>query len=293
MVDTTIIRTFPEKITARVSAINTANSFFIDDPQNNIGYQLKPNTREYLGVSLLFRSLELSFGFLPNFLKKNKDNGNSELFNLNFRMFLGPWMQTLDFYKQKGFFAEGNDFELAIQDLNTLKIGGTTSYILNPHFSFRAIGFQNEWQRKSAGSFIPGIHYYYTSFNIVNLDTTSKATSFDIAIVPAYYYNFVFKENFILGLGVSTGLGFNQNNLGDQRINSTLFEFGGRAVLGYNSEAFFTGVNSSINIYEHSSDRSVRIENNMTFLEFYIGYRFDAPKSFMNTADKVNNALGL
>ena len=161
-VDNIYIRKFPEKITTRLSLVNTGNSFFINDSENGISYNLKPNTREYLGLSVLFRSVELDFGFLPDFLKENEDNGNSKLFNLNFRMFLGQWMQTIDLYQQKGFFADLNDLEIAYPDVKIFKIGGTTSYIFNPNFSFRAIGFQNEWQRKSAGSFIPGLHYYYT-----------------------------------------------------------------------------------------------------------------------------------
>ena len=291
--DSTYIRPFPEKITARISLVNTGNSFFINDRENGINYNLKPNTREYLGFSLLFRSIELDFGFLPDFLKQNKDNGSSRLFNLNFRMFLGQWMQTLNLYNQKGFFADLNDIEIALTGVKTFKIGGATSYIFNQNFSFRAVGFQNEWQRKSAGSFIPALHYYYTTFDIEDSGASSKSTSFDIAIAPAYYYNFVFKENFIFGMGASVGIGYNHNDLGDRSVNSTLFEFGGRAVLGYNSEVFFAGINSSINIYEHASDRSVRVEDSISFLEFYIGYRFNAPKLFIQTADKVNNYLGL
>jgi hypothetical protein len=291
--DSTYIRPFPEKITARISLVNTGNSFFINDSENDINYNLKPNTREYLGFSLLFRSIELDFGFLPDFLKQNEDNGNSKLFNLNFRMFVGQWMQTLDLYNQKGYFVDFDDFKIALPSIKTFKIGGATSYIFNHNFSFRAVGFQNEWQRKSAGSFIPELHYYYTTFDIEDSGTSPKSTSFDIAIAPAYYYNFVFKENFIFGLGTSAGIGYNYNNLGDRSVNSILFEFGGRAVLGYNSEVFFAGINSSINLYEHASDRFVRVEDSISFFEFYIGYRFNAPKSFIRTADKVNNYLGL
>ena len=292
--DNTYVIKFPDKITARIAIVNTANSFFINDEMSNLSYNLKPNTREYLGFSVLFRSVELDFGFLPDFLKENEDNSNSRLFNLNLRMFLGQWMQTLDVYSQKGFFAElENNIELAIPGVKTFKIGGSTSYILNPNFSFRAIGFQNEWQRKSAGSFIPRLFYYYTTFEIKDSGTSENATSFDIAIAPSYHYNFVLKEHFILGLGTSIGVGYNSNDLGEQNISSVLFEYGGRAVLGYNSETFFAGVNSSINFFEHNSDRSVRVDDTISFVEFYVGYRFKAPKSFIRTAEKVNNALGL
>jgi hypothetical protein len=293
VLDTSFVREFPNKITTRIGLINTSNSFFINDEASALRYNLKPNTREYLGISILFRSIELDFGFLPDFLKDNKDNSDSKLFNLNLRMFLGQWMQTVDLYNQKGFFLDLEDFEIPLPSVRTFKFGGSTSYIFNPNFSFRAIGFQNEWQKKSAGSFIPRLFYYYTTFDIEDSGSSDNATSFDIAIAPSYYYNFVFKKHFILGLGTLIGIGYNTNNLGERTINSVLLEYGGRAVLGYNSETFFAGVNSSINFFEHNSDRSVRVDDTLTFVEFYLGYRFKAPKSFIKTADKVNNALGL
>ena len=293
VLDTSYVREFPDKITTRIGLVNTSNSFFINDKVSNFSYNLKPNTREYLGVSILFRSVELDFGFLPDFIQENKDNSNSKLFNLNLRMFLGQWMQTVDLYNQKGFFADLEDLEISLPGVQTFKVGGSTSFIFNPNFSFRAIGFQNEWQKKSAGSFIPRLFYYYTTFKIEDSGASDNASSFDLAIAPSYYYNFVFKKHFILGLGTSLGIGYNTNNLGERTVNSVLLEYGGRAVIGYNSEAFFAGINSSINFFEHKSDRSVRIDDTLSFAEFYLGYRFKAPKSFIKTADKVNNALGL
>ncbi|MDP5081756.1 MAG: DUF4421 domain-containing protein, partial [Winogradskyella sp.] len=142
-------------------------------------------------------------------------------------------------------------------------------------------------------SFIPRLFYYYTTFDIEDSGASENATSFDIAIAQSYHYNFVFKKHFILGLGASLGIGYNTNNLGKRTVNSLLLEYGGRAVLGYNSESFFAGINSSINFFEHESDRSVRIDDTLSFVEFYLGYRFKAPKLFIKTADKVNNALGL
>ena len=291
--DSSYIQSFPEKITARLGLINTSNTFFINDQENNLSYLLTPNTRDYLGVSLLYRSIEIDIGFLPSFLKKNKDNGDSKLFNLNMRMFLGQFMQTIDIYSQEGFFAELNGSNLAFPGVRTFKIGGATSYIFNPNFSFRAVGFQNEWQRKSAGSFIPRLIYYYTTYDLEQNDFSSNASSFDIALSPSYFYNFVVQEHFIIGLGVSAGMGLNRDDQEEQVINSVLYEFGGRISLGYNSETLFAGINSSLTVLEHNSRRVVRVDDTINFFEFYIGYRFNAPKSLNKFADEVNETLGL
>ncbi|MGB3145261.1 MAG: DUF4421 family protein, partial [Maribacter sp.] len=153
--DSPYIQTFPDKLTFRLGLQTTSNSFKLRDKETRELVEFIPNDKSYLGLSVQFRSIGLDIGYAPNFLAENKDNDDSKLITLNFRMFFDHVMQTVDFYKQKGFFVRNQDFTLPIEDLTTTKIGGSTSYIFNEDFSFRAIGFQNEWQKKSAGSFIP------------------------------------------------------------------------------------------------------------------------------------------
>ena len=283
------ITKFSDKISTRLSLINTSNSFYVNDKQNNLKYKLEPNKQDYLGVSILFRSIELDFGFSPKFLPSNEDNENSKLFTLNFRMFHNQWMQTIDYYDQKGFYFINNDSEIDLPGVKTLKIGGSTGYIFNRNFSFRAIGFQNEWQTKSAGSFIPRIYYYYTKYTYKGQDFNEKAHSYDIALAPSYHYNFVFKDNFLFSLGGSAGIGLNHNtNLGNEDLTSVLYEASARAVLSYNSKTFIGGINYNIIVFDHHIDRISRQDDEISFLEFYIGYRFKAPKKLIDFADEFN-----
>ncbi|HEA79973.1 MAG TPA: DUF4421 domain-containing protein, partial [Maribacter sp.] len=157
---------FPDKITFRLALQTTSNNFTLRDKITRSKTEFIPNDKSYLGISVLFRFLEVDFGYAPNFLSENKDNGDSKLITFNIRTFFGQYMQTVDIYKQKGFFIRTSDLTLPINDLKTFKIGGTSSYIFNSNFSFRAIGFQNEWQKQSVGSFIPSISYYYTKFKL-------------------------------------------------------------------------------------------------------------------------------
>ena len=284
---------FQDKISTRISLINTSNSFYINETNTGIKYKLEPNVREYLGTSILFRSLEIDFGFTPDFLKSNQDNANSKLFNLNFRMFFNQWMQTIDLYNQKGFYIVVDNERFNTSDVKTFKIGGSTSYIFNPNFSFRAIGFQNEWQTKSAGSFIPRIYYYYTTYSLKNEEFNENASSFDLAISSAYYYNLCLTKNLLFSLGGSAGIGLNHSsNLGEGNLTSALYQFSGRAVLSYNSDSFFGGINSNLLILEHNVDRYTRQDDTIPFLEFYIGYRFKAPKKWVKFADDFNIKYG-
>ena len=289
------ITDFNDKISTRISLINTSNGFNINN--EGIKYKLVPNKEDYLGFSVLFRSIELDFGFAPKFLNKNKDNKDSQLFTLNIRMFQNQWMQTIDLYKQKGFYTIIYDVRLDLPSTKTFKIGGSTSYIFNPNFSFRAIGFQNEWQTKSAGSFIPRLYYYYTKFEVDDLGNKENYSFYDIAVAPSYYYNFVIHKNFFLALGLSAGIGINHNQLNyefsSESNTNALYELSARNALGYNSDSFFIGINSNILFLKHHADAANIVDDKITFVEFYIGYRFKAPKKLIKLSDDFNRKFKL
>ena len=287
------IRSFPEKITARIGIQNTSNSFTITDAETTQITDIVPNDKTYLGLSLLFRSVELDLGYAPNFFSENQDNKGSKLFTLNFRMFLGHWMQTLDFYKQKGFFATVNNETTPFPGLGTLKIGGTTSYIFNERFSFRAVGFQNEWQKKSAGSFIPSFTFYYTKFSLEEEGFESNDHSYDLAIGPGYYYNLVIGRHFLIGLGSTVGFGANFTRSEGETFSSGLAQVVIRTAIGYNSERFFTGINLSAQVLAHGDEATTRTDDFISFGELYIGYRFNAPKKWIQKADRFNKKYGL
>jgi len=287
------IISFPNKITTRISLINTSNNFYFSGGDNGDNLKLEANAREYLGASIHFRSIEIDFGFAPNFLNSNKDNEHSKLFNLNFRMFFYQWMQTIDVYSQQGFYITQGKEKISFPGVKTFKIGGSTSYIFNKDFSFRTIGFQNEWQTKSAGSFIPTFNYYYTKYSINQDSLNENAYTYNMAIAPSYYYNLSLTRHLLISLGGSVGIGINHSsNLGDGDITSVLYEFSGRSHIGYNSNSLFAGISSSILTLDHKIDNNRRQNDDIPFVEFYLGYRFNAPKKWVKFADNFNDKYG-
>lgn len=291
--DTTYIRKFPEKITVRLGIQNTSNQF--TNTYKDTGEQVEyiPNDKTYLGVSVLFRSLEVDLGYAPNFLSENKDNKDSKLFTLNLRMFQGRWMQTFDFYRQKGFFVAYNEESISVPELISLKIGGKTSFIFNRRFSFRAIGFQNEWQKKSVGSFIPSLTYYYTKFSLDDPDVSTSDATYNMAIGPGYYYNWVIRKHFIVSGGLTVGFGANFTRSEGKTYSSGLAQVLSRIVLGYNSERFFIGTNLNAQVLVHNADENSSFDDAISFTEVYIGYRFNAPKKWVEKADQFNRKFGL
>ncbi|NHF60352.1 DUF4421 domain-containing protein [Flavobacteriaceae bacterium TP-CH-4] len=286
------IRKFPGKITTRIGVQNTSNSFTVTDKETGEQSEFIPNDKTYLGLSVLFRSVEVDLGYAPSFFSENQDNQDSKLFTLNFRMFLGQWMQTLDFYNQKGFFEINEVGTTSFPEFTTLKLGGTTSYIFNKRFSFRAVGFQNEWQKKSAGSFIPSFTFYFTRFGLDALPQ-GNSYSYDIAIGPGYYYNWVVKNHLIVGAGTTLGFGANITRSDDETFSTGLAQVVLRTALGYNSEKFFTGLNFSAQVLEYEQEDNTVFDDAITFVELYIGYRFNAPKKWIKKADDFNRRLGL
>ena len=290
--DSLYVRGFPKKLTTRVGLQNTSNSFLLTDIASGTTAELIPNDKVYLGLSVLFRSLEIDLGYAPNFFSENRDNEDSKLVTFNFRMFWHRWMQSVDFYYQKGFFARSGGNSIPFPDLSTFKIGGSTSYIFNDNFSFRAIGFQNEWQKKSAGSFIPSFTFYYTRFRLEESGSQSNDHSYDIAIGPGYYYNLVIGKHFLLGAGATVGLGANFTQSQDENTVSTLGQVIFRSAIGYNSERFFTGINLTAQVLDYGQEQNTRIDDTISFMELYVGYRFNAPKKWVQKADDFNRKFG-
>lgn len=294
-IKTDYIESFPNTITTRLFYINTYNSLTIKSRDVNETLNLEPNKQNRLGASVAFRSINISYSFAPNFLAENTDNDNSKLFNLNLRTYFGKWMQTIDVYQEKGFYITGEGIELYLPRTKSFKIGGGTSYILNDNFSFRAIVTQDEKQLKSAGSFIPRVVYYYTKYDIRSADDSLDEDyySFDFAIAPTYYYNFVPTKNLLISVGLSAGLGVNYTTSEFESLTSLLTELNFRGSITYDLSDLYFGTHYSYLIINHDFDRSTYVKDNIPYFQIFVGYRFKAPKKLVKTADSINEKIKL
>jgi hypothetical protein len=288
---------YPNRITARAFYVNTSNSLQIKDRNSDDFFNLEPNKQNRIGASVSFRGITASYSFAPNFMAQNKDNENSKLFTFGLRTFFGKhFMQTFDLFNEKGFYLSDNSVSIYLPKTNNFKIGGATSYIWNENFSFRAITSQDEKQLKSTGSFIPRIIYYYSKFNLktdlVNPPIDEDYKSFDIAFAPSYYYNLVPTKNMLLSAGVSAGIGLNYSKYeGEDSLTTLLTELNFRGSATYDIDNLYLGAHYSYLILNHDADRSSRVEDNIPYFQIFVGYRFKAPKSLVEFADKLQNKL--
>lgn len=300
--NTEYIKTYLNRITGRVFYVNTSNSYVVNGRQEDLKFKLDPNKQDRIGASASFRFISLSYSFSPDFLSENKDNRDSKLFNLNLRTYFGKWMQTFDVFSEKGFYVEFLNTSSYLPRFRSFKIGGSTSYIFNENFSFRAIASQDEKQLKSAGSLIPSVTYYYTKLDIRSDDdiTDQSLHTYDIAFTPSYCYNFVPTKNLFLSLGASAGIGLNYSkNVDtngieeDENLTSLLTEFSFFGTVTYDIDNFYLGSHYSYLILNHNTDRSSYVNDHIPFLQIFVGYRFKAPKSWIEFADKLQDKVGM
>lgn len=282
------IEKYGDYIKLRFGLSNSFNSFHIEDKANRLDFTLSPNQQLRSTFTLMYKFIEIDIGYTPEFLRFNKDDairGRTEFYNLGTRFYLGRWMQDLQYAKTKGFYVDKDDLgsteNVLFPNFEVRKVGGSTSYIVNPEFLFRALFRQSEWQRKSAGSFVPSISYYFTE--IKNNDP-SRDNVFDIAAGPGYYYNWIIGSRFLLSGGGYLGAGYNRtktiyrDGTPEKTVGAFSFQAQLRLNLGYNSERFYAGMSSSANTFSYSSDAKIQVQDQQQFFEFYIGYRFKAPE---------------
>lgn len=285
------IELYDDYFKLRLGFSNGFNSFHIKDKGDNLDFTLTPNQRVRTTFTFIYKFIEIDLGYTPEFISFNKDNdikGKTKFFNFATRFFSGKWLHNLQFSKTKGFYVDKADIGVSenvlFPNFDVMKIGGSTSYILNPNFSIRSIFVQSEWQKKSAGSFIPSVSYYFTQIKNGN---PSKDNIYDFAAGPSYYYNWVIGGNFLVSAGVYGGVGFNytntrySNGLPQENNSGLSLQAQERFTLGYNSKNIYAGVTTSLNSFYYHSDPKIHLQDQQQFFEFYVGYRFKA-------SDKIN-----
>ncbi len=291
------IQKFPDKITGRLFYINTYNSFELTSRLTDETVSLTPNKQNKIGGKVAFRGLSFSYSFAPDFMAENKDNDDSRLFNIGLRTYLGKWMQTFNLYNEKGFYVENDLNKVYLPRTKSFKIGGSTGYIFNENYSFRAITNQDEKQLKSVGSFIPQLIYYYTEYKIRGeggggQDIDEKYHSVDIAISPGYYYNWIPTRDLMLSAGAAAGVGVNFSDGTDaESLTSFLYEVNFRGAINYDFSDFYAGAQYSYLILNHNSDRVTYTEDNIPYFQAFIGYRFQAPQKVLKISDDVNKKI--
>lgn len=282
------VELYDDDVKLRLGFSNSFNSFHIKDPADNLDFTLAPNQRIKTTLTFAYKFIEFDIGYTPKFIRFNKDDNEkikSSFYNIGARFYFGKWIQNVEHSRTKGFYVDKDDIgateNVLFPSFQVSRYGGSTAYLFNPNFSFRAIYKQSEWQKKSVGSFVPSINYNYTQ---IKNDTPGTDHIIDVAIGPAYYYNWVIDNRFLVAPGVYGGVGYNhtktvyEDATPDEVVDGISLQTQLRLTLSYNSEKFYTGATASLNTFYYDTDPKIHLQDRQQFFEFYVGYRFKGPE---------------
>lgn len=276
------------------SNINTQNeSFSIQN--NNQSILVNANNTYRLEVGANYKFLGLKIGFSPS---SRSSDFKSKFLNSQLNIFLKQWIQSFEYRKVQGFYQDNNAQLLAqFPDLKTTSWLGTTSYVLNNNFSLKHLTHLNEWQRETAGSFVPTLKYGFNRLsNSIDYQKVAE-NSFDVSFAPAYYYTWAFKEHWFISSSIAPALGvrFTTEKLNNITNKDTFIS---RALdltlqFGYTSETISAGASFNFDSNAINKDLTQSMVNDKSYASLYFGYRFTPPNFLRRTVEQIESTLGL
>jgi hypothetical protein len=271
--DRRYIEDHTKDLTVRAFATTKFTRYVIGRNGNGEFLPYASNDNLNIGAGFNWRFIGLNLGFKMPFV--NNDNarfGKTRSFDL--QSFLYFRKLQVDIYAQSynglyvsrpkaTYHVEIDDLYPYRPDLRTKNFGINAQYIFNSRrFSYRAAFVQNEYQKKSAGSFMIGGGLYHFRVkadsaiipaNITFLDDFwneqyYKTNVTSLALNAGYAYTFVYKKHFFITGSITAGPGLNYTQRHDvlttdgkggvdYQLNGTL-----RLAAGYNSSRYFAGV---------------------------------------------------
>lgn len=276
------------------SNINTQNeSFSIQN--NNQSILVNANNTYRLEVGANYKFLGLKIGFSPS---SRSSDFKSKFLNSQLNIFLKQWIQSFEYRKVQGFYQDNNAQLLAqFPDLKTTSWLGTTSYVLNNNFSLKHLTHLNEWQRETAGSFVPTLKYGFNRLSNSIAYQKVAENSFDVSFAPAYYYTWAFKEHWFISSSIAPALGvrFTTEKLNNITNKDTFIS---RALdltlqFGYTSETISAGASFNFDSNAINKDLTQSMVNDKSYASLYFGYRFTPPNFLKRTVEQIESTLGL
>jgi hypothetical protein len=272
--DSSYISDHTKDLTVRLYGSRKYTSYRLSDRQAGQAVVYKPNGNFNLGVGFNYKVIGINLGF--NFPFINNDNeryGRTRYLDLQSHLYLRKltvdlWAQFYRGYyisNPNGVLKEWNDVNVypQRQDIRTSDIGINVQYIFNDRrFSFRSAFLQNEYQKKSAGSFMAGgsIYAVYVRADSSVVPSGLKATDFfnnehfnntniySLSVDGGYAHTFVVAQHFFVTLSLMGGIGANYtllenagNGMHDAKLGLQL-NTTARCALGYNSERYYAGI---------------------------------------------------
>lgn len=273
--DTAYVEDYTNDLTVRLFGSRKYNYYDLKDNDLKQEVLYRPNTSTNLGFGVNYKFIGINIGLNFPFVNDRNDKyGKTKYLDLQSHLYVRKFV--LDFYGQyyQGYYQADRKpsvFRSQQQELITLRpdmintnLGASFQYIFNDEkFSYRAAYLQNEYQKKSAGSFMVGADAFAWQMrgdsslvpsnmpDFFNDQPFSRTGSISLAANVGYAYTLVIVKHFFVTASLSLAGGVNRTTFGFQngeekqsnwgwQLNNTI-----RFAAGYNSRRWFAGLHYS------------------------------------------------
>ncbi len=270
-VDSSYYDALDDHLTLKLFTAQKYSEFALNDNVYDMHLDYRANPTRSYGVGMSYKWLGFNIGY--GFSAANQDDekyGETHRIDLQTAILLRKLSLTLFASHYQGYYLENSssvfdDWDPSLYykrgDIRDLTFGISANYMFNyKHFSNRAIFLQNEWQKRTAGTFVLGgsIYYRQTRSDSSLIPTNMPIPDFydgvdfnAIRYVAAgaeggYLFNFVVHQNWFINFGLMVGLSSGYNAL--QKTSGSLLEAYNlnatvitNGAMGYNNKQFYIG----------------------------------------------------
>ncbi|WP_452221274.1 DUF4421 family protein [Lacinutrix salivirga] len=285
---------FSDKLILKSNINSQSESLLVyDNNEESIIVDANNNYRVELAANYKFFGLK--FGFSPS---RRDSNINSKFKTIQLNLFINQWIQSFEYRKTQGFYQEEvTTIAAQFPNLKSTNWRGSTSYVLNQNFSLKHLLHLNAWQQRSSGSFVPSLDYGFNRLSNTTFGEKTIENNFDIALSPAYYYTWCFKEHWFASgsLSPTIGLRFSKDKSANQSNNNTYLTRGLDLSLqfGYTSNTISAGARFNFDSNATDKSKQISVVNDKSYASLYVGYRLNAPRFLRRSAEFIENKVGL
>ncbi|HEY3405863.1 MAG TPA: DUF4421 domain-containing protein [Ohtaekwangia sp.] len=286
------------KLAGRFFFSQKYTAFRFYDRTDKVTLNYLPNTTLNMGIGGTYKwaTLNLAFGF--PFLNPNQKKGDTKYLDLQCHLYgrrfvIDAFGQFYSgFYLRNKSLRDVNGDYYDRPDIKINQIGVSAQYMLNyKRFSYRAGFLQNEWQKKSAGTVLVGLHFVLgrgeadstlipsAISNVPTEPQRQELLFIDMGPSIGYAYTLVIDKHFFI-MGSATAIltaGRTQITGAETERSSTFLpNFSVKAFAGYNSKEWAisaTWTNDTVIISANENDQTFSLSTGNVRLNFVKRFR--------------------
>ncbi|TDX00558.1 DUF4421 domain-containing protein [Dinghuibacter silviterrae] len=216
--DSTYYHSYHREITARIFTSRKYTRLLLSEPGGTLKY--RPNTPPNIGIGATYSFVTLNLAAGLGFLAPPNEKGRTRYLDLQTHFYFRRFSVDLLGQFYHGYYlpdaALRMDADYSRPDLRVAYGGAAGYYVFNfRRFSYRAAMVSDEWQLRSAGSFLAGWELYFGSIradsalapSFLSKDSsgykTRSARFFEMGPGVGYAYTFVWRRHYFLTGGAT------------------------------------------------------------------------------------------